>query len=83
MCQMGFPEFKNIILRTLECLKVTLRNVFDGISHKDWFTMSTAYKSGLRLPILAEKLHVYVYINSFCFDKSYSGEGLFCSLCFS
>ena len=74
---MWFPELKNMILGAVECLEVTLGNIFHGISHKDRFTMSTVYKSGLRPPILSKKLHVFAYVNSLCFANSYAGEGFF------
>ena len=74
---MGFPELKNIISGALEYLDVTLGNVFNSIIHKDRFTISTAYKAGFISPILAAKIYVYAYINSFCFANSYAGEGLF------
>ena len=60
MCQMGFPELKNII----ECPEIALANIFNGISHKDRFTISTAYKSGLRSTTLAEKcmcMHMLIH----------------------
>ena len=53
--QVGFPDLKILILRAIECLNVTLGKIFHGMSHENWFTTSTAYKVGLKSPILAEK----------------------------
>ena len=39
----------------IECPNVTLENISHGMSHRNGFKTSSAYKVGLESPILAEK----------------------------
>ena len=53
--EIRFAKPKNIITGAIECLIVTLGNISHDMGHRNGFTTSSAYKLGLKSPILAEK----------------------------
>ena len=46
--QIGFQDLKDVSLGAMESLKVTLGNISHGMSHRNGFTGSGAYKLGLK-----------------------------------
>ena len=53
--QIGFLDPKNIIVGAIECPNFTLGNISHAMSHRNWFTTSSAYKLCLKSPILVQK----------------------------
>ena len=62
--QIGFPDPNNITIGAIEFQHVTLVNIYHGLSHRNRFTTSSAYKLGLKSPILAEKAQIIVIFYS-------------------